>query len=249
MADLSGQAVLITGASTGIGAASARLLARAGADIGVHYLRSAAAARQVARQVEAAGRRALVLKADVRRPAQVDRMVGRFLEVFGRMDVLFANAGGLVRRSPIHQASDALWREVFALNADSVFYTVRAALRAMLPKKYGHIIINASVAARTGGGGGSVPYAAAKGALVSFTRGLALEVAAQGIRVNAIAPGVTDTPFHEKYTEPERMKAFRQKMPLRKIGAPEDIARAVVWLAGEGGGFITGETIHLAGGV
>jgi len=249
MTNLEGRACLVTGGSTGIGAASAVALARAGADVGVGYHRSEADARKVADQIEALGRRAMLLEADVTDSARVDAMVGRFAQAMGRLDVVFANAGGLVRRSPIVEVADDLWREVFALNADSVFYTCRAALRVMLKAGRGSLIINASVAARSGGGGGSVPYAASKGALVSFTRGLAKEVAADGVRVNAIAPGVTDTPFHEKFTEPERMRMFHEKIPLHRFGSPDDIARAVVWLAGEADGFITGETVYLAGGV
>jgi len=248
MADLSGRTVLVTGASTGIGAASAVALAEAGADVGINYCRSKDAAEKVAEQVTKLGRRALLVECDVCDPDQVAAMVGRFVKTFGRIDILFANAGGLVKRSPIVRMPDVLWHQVIALNLDSVFYTVRAALGPMLKAKRGNIIVNSSVAARSGGGGGAVHYATAKGALVAMVRGLSKEVAGAGIRVNAIAPGVVETPFHEKFTEPERMKQFRASIPIGKIGAPDDIARAVVWLAGETGGFITGETIFIAGG-
>ncbi len=248
MSSLEGQAALVTGASTGIGAAAALALAEAGADVGINYRRSKRAARGVARRIERLGRRAMLLECDVCDPDQVDAMVEAFVDEFGRLDVLFANAGGLIQRSPIAGASDRLWHQVIALNLDSVFYTVRAALGPMLKARRGHIILNASLAARTGGGGGSVPYAAAKGALVTFTKGLALEVAADGVRVNAVAPGVTLTPFHDKVTEPVRMKHFKASIPIGRCGEAADIARAVVWLAGETDGFITGETIYLAGG-
>ena len=248
MADLKNQAVLITGASTGIGAATAIAMARAGADVGINYCHSKKEAEKVRRRVEALRRRALLLEYDVCDPDQVDAMVRAFVKKFGRLDVCFANAGALVRRCPIVRMSDRLWHQTIAMNLDSVFYTARAALGPMLKARRGHIILNSSLAARNGGGGGAVAYATAKGALVTFTRGLAREVAPRGIRVNAIAPGVTQTPFHEKFTSPARMKKFLAAMPLGRLGTPEDIARAVVWLAGETDGFITGETIFVAGG-
>ena len=248
MADLKGRAVLITGSSTGIGAAAAVAMAAAGADIGINYCHSKRAAQAVARRVKALGRRALLMECDVCDPDQVTAMVGEFVRTFGKIDILFANAGGLIKRCPIAAMPDRLWHQVMALNLDSVFYTVRAVLPSMLKAKCGNIIINASVAARSGGGGGAVHYAAAKGGLATFTKGLAQELAPRGIRVNAVAPGVTLTPFHDKVTEPDRMKKFREAVPIGKLGVPDDIARAVVWLAGETGGYITGETIYLAGG-
>jgi 3-oxoacyl-[acyl-carrier protein] reductase len=248
MTDLAGRTVLITGASTGIGAASAVLLAKAGADVGINYCRSKKAAEEVKKRVESFGRRAELYECDVCDPDQVNAMVAGFARTFGRIDVLFVNAGGLVKRCPIAKMSDRLWNQVIALNLDSVFYTVRAALPRMVKARRGNIIVNSSVAARSGGGGGAVHYAAAKGALVTFVKGLAREVAADGVRVNAIAPGVTLTPFHDKATEPERMKQFHASVPIGKLGTPEDIARAVLWLASETEGYITGETIYIAGG-
>jgi 3-oxoacyl-[acyl-carrier protein] reductase len=248
MADLTGQTALITGASTGIGAASALALARAGADVGINYCRSRKPAEEVLKAVEALGRRAALFECDVCDPDQVNAMVATFVKQFRRLDILFANAGGLVKRCPIVKMPDALWNQVIALNLDSVFYTVRAALRPMLKAKRGNIVVNSSVAARSGGGGGAVHYAAAKGALATFVKGLSKEVAAGGIRVNAVAPGVTLTPFHDKATAPEQMAKFRASTPVGKLGTPDDIARVVVWLAGETEGFITGETIYIAGG-
>jgi len=248
MLNLKGQAVLITGASTGIGAAAAVALAQAGADVGVNYCHSKKAAEKVGRRVRACGRRALLLECDVCDPDQVKAMVDEFAKAFGRIDILFANAGGMMKRCPLARMPDRLWHQVIALNLDSVFYTVRAVLPHMIKAGRGNIILNSSVAARNGGGGGAVHYAAAKGALVTFAKGLAKEVAAAGIRVNVIAPGVTVTPFHEKVTEPEQMKRFLASSPVGRLGEPDDIARAVVWLAGETEGYITGETIYLAGG-
>ena len=248
MTDLKGCTALITGASTGIGAATAVMMAQAGADVGINYLHSKAAAKRVLRKVEALGRRGLLLECDACDPDQVTAMVAGFVKAFRRIDILFANAGGLVKRCPIARMPDRLWNQVVALNLDSVFYAVRAVLPYMTRAGRGNIIVNSSVAARSGGGGGAVAYATAKGALVTFAKGLAKEVGAAGIRVNAIAPGVTLTPFHEKFTEPERMKRFRGEIPIGKLGTPEDIARLVLYLAGETEGFITGETIYIAGG-
>jgi len=248
MTDLLDRTVLITGASTGIGAASAVALADAGCDVGVNYCQNKESAEHVKRKVEELGRRAELLQCDVCDAEAVTRMVDAFVDQFGRIDILFANAGGLVERCAIASMSDRLWQRTMALNLDSVFYTVRATLKHMQRAHRGNIIINSSVAGRTGGGGESVHYAAAKGALFTLVKGLAKEVASDGIRVNAIGPGVTDTPFHEKYTEPARMQEFWQSIPVGKLGQVEDIARCVVWLAGETNGFITGETIFIAGG-
>lgn len=248
MADLTDQTALVTGASTGIGAAAAVALAGAGCNVAVHYYRSESAAKKVARTIQQMGREATINKADITDPDQVRDMVRRFVKTFGRIDILFANAGGLIKRSSIAKMPDRLWHQVIALNLDSVFYTVRAALGPMRKRKRGNVIVNASVAARSGGGGNSVHYATAKGALVTFVKGLAKEVAAEGIRVNAVAPGVTLTPFHDKATKPARMKRFKASIPIGKFGEVDDVARAVVWLAGETDGFITGETIYIAGG-
>ncbi|MFO8013041.1 MAG: SDR family NAD(P)-dependent oxidoreductase, partial [Phycisphaerae bacterium] len=233
MTDLTDQAVLITGASTGIGAASAVALAEAGCDVGINYCQNPKSAEHVKRKVESLGRRAELFQCDVCDPAAVTEMVDAFAEQFGRVDIVFANAGGLVERCAIADMSDRLWQRTMALNLDSVFYTVRAALPHMFRVRRGNIIINSSVAGRTGGGGHSVHYAAAKGALFTLVKGLAKEVAGEGIRVNAVGPGVTDTPFHEKYTEPARMQEFWQSIPVGKLGEVEDIARCIVWLAGE----------------
>jgi len=248
MTDLTDQTVLITGASTGIGAASAVALAEAGCDVGINYCRNRKSAEAVKAKVEAAGRRAELFPCDVCDSEAVTRMVEGFVDAFGRLDIVFANAGGLVERCAIADMSDRLWQRTMALNLDSVFYTVRAALPHMFRAHRGNIIINSSVAGRTGGGGHSVHYASAKGALFTLVKGLAKEVAGEGVRVNAVGPGVTDTPFHEKYTEPARMQEFWQSIPIGKLGQAEDIARCVVWLAGETDGFITGETVFIAGG-
>ena len=246
--DLAGQTALITGASTGIGAASAVALARAGCDVGINFRSARQAAEQVKARVEALGRRAELFQCDVCESDAVTRMVTDFVNRFGRIDILFANAGGLVERCRITEMSDDLWQRTMALNLDSVFYTVRAALGPMRRARRGNIIVNASVAARTGGGGECVHYASAKGALVTFVKGLAKEVADHGIRVNAVAPGIIDTPFHQKYTDPERLRRFWEMIPVGKFGQADDVARCVLWLAGETDGFITGETIYIAGG-
>jgi len=248
MTDLRDQAVLITGASTGIGAASAVALAEAGCHVGINYCQNLESAEHVQRKVRDLDRRAELFQCDVCDSAAVTEMVDAFVEQFGRLDILFANAGGLVERCGIAHMSDHLWQRTMALNLDSVFYTVRAGLKHMRAAHRGNIIINSSVAGRTGGGGESVHYAAAKGALFTLVKGLAKEVAGDGIRVNAVGPGVTDTPFHEKYTEPARMQQFWQSIPVGKLGQAKDIARCIVWLAGETDGFITGETIFIAGG-
>jgi 3-oxoacyl-[acyl-carrier protein] reductase len=247
--DLRGKVVLITGAGTGIGAAAARAFGRAGAKVAVHYRGSAAAATQVVADIAAAGSEAIALQADLTQAPARERLVQETIGCFGRIDVLVNNAGDLVRRSPIAEADDALFDAVLDLNVRSVVALCRLTIPQFRRQGTGNIINVTSVAARTGGGPGAVLYAAAKGFISTFTRGLAKELAQQNIRVNAVAPGVISTPFQERHTTQAQLEAFRAGIPIGRLGTAQDCAGAFLFLASDAAsGYVTGQIIEVNGG-
>ena len=244
-----GKAVLVTGASTGIGAAVAHAFGAAGASVGVHYNRSQAEARQVAADIEQAGGQAHLIHADVSDAAQAATVVQSMLSAFGRLDILVNNAGALVQRSPVADATDELYSEVMRLNLDSVFQFCRAAIPLMREQGSGNIINMTSIAARMGGAGGSVLYATSKGAISTFTHGLARELAPYNIRVNAVAPGIILTPFHERYSTPQMIAAMVETIPMKRAGTAEECVGATFFLASDVlSSYITGQIIEVNGG-
>lgn len=243
------QVALITGASTGIGAAVARAFAQSGAHVVVHYNRSETEAKQVEADVRAAGVETLLVHADVTDDAQARSIVDQTMERFGRIDILVNNAGALVQRSPIAEASDDLYDEIMDLNLRSVFQLCKRVVPIMQQQGHGNIINVTSIAGRNGGGGGSVLYASSKAAVATFTRGLARELATQNIRVNAISPGVILTPFHERYTEPERMKQIVATIPMGRAGQAEECVGTVLFMASDlMSSYVTGQIIEVNGG-
>jgi len=243
------QVVVITGASTGIGAALARAFGAAGASVVVHYNANEQAAQEVARAVEAAGGNAMLAQADVRDGDRLRAMIDSVVERFGRVDILINNAGGLVQRVPVEEMPDEVYREVVDLNVTSVFQACRQVVPIMQRQQRGNIINITSVAARHGGGRGAVIYAMSKGAISTFTRGLAKEVVGDKIRVNAIAPGVILTPFHERYTNEEQMAAMVATIPMGRAGTPEECVGAAFFLASDAlSGYVTGQIIEVNGG-
>ena len=245
--NLSGQTVLVTGASTGIGKAIALAFAREGVDVGINYFRSQDKAEEVAKEIETLGRQALLLQADVAESQQVHQMVDKFMTKFGKIDVLVNNAGDLIKRSPISEMPEELWDRVMDINLKGPFLCVKEVLPIMVKQKKGNIVNITSGAAANGGGGGSVHYASAKGGLATLTIGLAKEMASHGIRVNAVSPGLTDTPMQQKYSTPEILKRLAREIPLGRLGRPEEVAAAVVFLASDEASYITGETINVRG--
>ncbi len=243
------QVILVTGASTGIGAAVARGFGACGARVVVHYNQSEDAARAVARDVEAAGGEALLYQADVTDAEQLRGLVDGVIQRWGKIDVLVNNAGSLVQRQKIQQATDELYETVFDLNLRSVFQLCRLAIPIMLRQGHGNIINVTSIAARNGGGNGSILYASSKGAISTLTRGLSKELVGDHIRVNAISPGLILTPFHERFTTPEQFQALVETIPMRRAGTPEECAGAVLFLASDAlSGYITGQIIEINGG-
>ena len=246
--DLSGKRALVTGASTGIGAATAVKMGNCGAHVGVNYFASKDQARAVVKRIADAGGWAKAYRADVTKPEQVERLFAEFVKDTGGLDILVANVGGLVVRSPIADLSVEDWHRTMDLNATSCFLCCREALRIFRKTKSGVIVTVSSVAARMGGGGNSVHYAASKGAVSTLSIGLAKEVAPDGVRVVCVAPGVVETPFHEKFTEPERMPKLLARIPLGRAGRPEEIADVITFAASDDSGFTAGSVLEIAGG-
>jgi len=248
-ADLAGKSVLITGASTGIGAAAARAFARAGCRVAIHYNASLNRAEEVAADVRFNGAEAFLVGGDLRSSAKAREVVAATAEKFGGVDILINNAGGLVKRTPIAEVEDGFLDDVINLNVRSLVTACVAAVPHMRKTGHGNIINVTSIAARHGGGPGSVMYASAKGFVSTFTRGLAKELVKDNIRVNAVSPGVIATPFHERYSTPAMMEAMRATIPMGRVGTAEECAGSFLFLASdELSGFITGQIIEINGG-
>jgi 3-oxoacyl-[acyl-carrier protein] reductase len=247
--DLAGKSVLITGASTGIGAAAARAFAAQGCKVVVHYNASKDAADEVAHEVKAAGGEPLLVGGDVTRSAEVKRIVAETLAGFGRIDVLVNNAGGLVRRTKIEEYDEEFLHQVLDLNVIQVAMFMHEAVPAMRKQGGGNIINVSSIAARHGGGGGAIIYAGAKGFISTATRGWAKELVGDRIRVNAVSPGVITTPFHERYSTAEQLKAMQATIPMNRLGTAEECAGTFIYLASDAmSGYVTGQVIEVNGG-
>jgi 3-oxoacyl-[acyl-carrier protein] reductase len=246
--DLAGRIALVTGASSGIGAATARVLADMGASVAVGFHRNRAGAEDTCASILAAGGRALPIEADVRLAAEVRAMVVRTTAALGPIDILVNNAGSLVARRTLADITEAFWDDIHALNARSVMLVSRAVVPSMVERGRGAIINVGSIAGHHGGGPGAAPYASAKAAVMAFTKGLARELAATGVRVNAVAPGVIDTPFHAQFSTPEMLRAFTATIPLGRVGTPMECATVIAFLASDAASYLIGETIEINGG-
>lgn len=246
--ELTGRRALVTGAGHGIGSAIAVRLASAGADVVVHYGTSADGAKDVAARIVAMGRKACTVQADVTDPVEVQSLVDSAVGYLGGLDILVTNAGHLVQRCSIEAMEVSLWHQIIDANATSTFLTCRAAVPA-LREGGGRIITMSSLAAHNGGGPGAVAYAAAKAAVSGLTRGLAKELAPDGITVNAVAPGfIGGTSFHGTFTPEAAQTAIVGGIPLGRAGTPDDVADVVLWLASSLSGFVTGTTVDINGG-
>jgi len=243
------QVALITGASSGIGRATAEAMAREGARAGVNYCKNQAGAKQTAETIRKAGGEALVVHADVTRAAEVLAMVDAVRKEWGQIDILVNNAGDLIARRSLTDMTEEYWDQIMALNLKSAFLCVRAVWQEMAERKTGCIINVTSIAGRNGGGPGAAAYAAAKGGLLTYTKGLAKELAPHGIRVNGIAPGIIATPYHERYSPPEVFERFIASIPLGRAGTSEDVADVIVFLASPEARYMIGETVEVNGGL
>jgi 3-oxoacyl-[acyl-carrier protein] reductase len=247
--DLAGKVVLITGASTGIGAALARAFAAQGARVALHYNSSVDAAEAVAEDIADAGGDVFLVRGDVTVSANTTRIVEESAAHFGGLDGLINNAGLMVDRVPYADMTDEHFEKVVDLNARSVLMASRAAIPWLKKAGGGFIINTSSIAARVGGSAGAGLYAAAKAFVSTATRGMAKELIASNIRVNAVSPGVILTPFHDRYSSPEQLAAQLKTIPQGRFGVAEDCVGAYLFLASASlSGYIIGQIIEVNGG-
>jgi len=243
-----GKTIIITGAASGIGRATALIFAREGANVVCADLNEASA-RETAAEVNGKGSQALALKVDVTTRPQVNDMVKRAIDAFGSVQFLFNSAGAAIRRAKFLDIDDTLLEKTFDLNVKGTFYGMQAVLPHMLQNKNGVIVNMASMAARRGGPGSSIHYAAAKGAVVSMTMGVAREYATQGIRALSISPGPIKTPFQDAAaTSPELYQQFLNDVPMKRFGQPEEIGELVLFMCSDACPFMTADTVYVNGG-
>lgn len=246
--DLKGKRVLVTGSSSGIGAATAVLFAQQGAFVGVHYFRTQSGAEKTLATVKQYSD-GCSLCADMRDEGQVEKLIADFVKAGGGLDILINNAGSLLDRVNIETMPTAHFEDEFATNVRSAFLGTRAAL-PHLKKSKGCIVNVGSVAGHHGGGGGSGIYAAAKAAVHTMTIAMGKEFGPYGIRVNTMVPGLIETRFHERFSSPERKQAVTKETPLGRNGTAEDVAKGILFLASsDAAGFVTGEYLAVNGGL
>ena len=245
---LTGKVALVTGASRGIGAGTAIVLARYGADVAVNYLRSEQRAHEVSESIRALGRRAYPVQADVTDAAAVKRMVSEVVQSLGPVSILVNNAGYNPVRN-ILEISEGDWDWVLDLNLKAYFLCTRAVLPEMLERKDGRIINITSISGQRGGLSCDVDYSAAKAGIIGFTRALARWAAPRGVLVNAVAPGYIDTEATRDAVCQERLARLIDTIPLKRLGTPEEIGEVVAFLAGPGATYVVGEVISVNGGV
>ena len=243
--------VLITGGSRGIGAATALLAARQGYAVAVNYSANSLAADEVVRQIRQAGGQAMTVQADVSNEAQVVSMFEKIDAKFGRLTALVNNAGVVDQAARVDAMTLQRLRRMFEVNVFGSFLCAREAVKRMSTRyggAGGSIVNVSSAASRLGSPGQYVDYASAKGAIDTFTLGLAKEVAAEGIRVNAVRPGIIDTGIHASGGVPDRVRDVAPKLPMGRAGSAEEVAESIVWLLGDGASYTTGALLDVAGG-
>ena len=245
------EVLIITGASRGIGAATARIAGRSGYVVCVNYLKNKAAAKQIVEEINADGGRALAVGADISREEEVVKLFCAVDDKLGKISALVNNAGILETQMRIEDMNEARLNRIFLTNITGSFLCAREAVKRMSTKnggKGGAIVNVSSAAARLGSAGEYVDYAASKGAVDTFTRGLAQEVAEEGIRVNAVRPGVIDTDIHASGGEPGRVERVKASIPMKRGGSAEEVAKAIMWLLSSESSYTTGSLLEVSGG-
>jgi 3-oxoacyl-[acyl-carrier protein] reductase len=246
MSDLSNKVALVTGAGGGIGRAIADALAARGATVAFHYFKS----REGAERACAAAGQGACFQADLTDLQEVRRLVRDVESGLGPIDILINNAGDLIERRTLVEMPERLFRQVIDVNLTSTFFCCQAVAPSMIARRAGAIVNMSSLAAHNGGGPGAFAYAASKAAIIAFSKAIAKELAPHGTRVNCVAPGlIGETQFHGRFTKPETFQAIAGSVPLGRAGTPEEVARVVAFLAGDGAAYLTGETIEINGGM
>lgn len=242
--------VLITAGAQGIGEAITKHFIDSGANVAIHYFSSADTANQLVRYAISKGQQAVAISADLTKEADANAMVQKTVEALGGLDILINNAGSLVARHLLDDIKTDFWHKVMDINLTSMMFVTRAAGAFLAKNKNSSIVNVSSLAGRKGGHPGSLAYATSKGAILTFTRALATEFGHQGTRVNAVAPGlILGTSFHNTHTTKESAAKTIAGIPIQRAGNADDVARAVLYLASEYDGFITGATLDINGGV
>lgn len=260
--DFTGKVVLVTGASSGIGRATAELFGRCGANVAINYLKNSAGAEETVGAISsfasaaAAGgasssssTKAIAVQADVIKMSEVERLVAEVESQLGPIDILVNNAGSLIERLKTLELTEERWDQVMDLNVKSAFFTAKAVIPKMLENGGGSIVNVTSIAGRNGGAPGSIHYSSAKAAMLTMTKGLAKEWAPQNIRVNAVSPGVIDTPYHETFTAREVWNNMSNVIPMGRVGRSDEVASVIAFLASDAASYLCGETIEINGGM
>jgi 3-oxoacyl-[acyl-carrier protein] reductase len=246
--DLTGRVTLVTGASSGIGAATAIVMADLGAPVAIGYFNNEKGAFETRDAIAAAGGKAIAIHADVRRQEECRKIVDQATEQLGPIDILINNAGSLIKRVPLGEMTEEAWDNMMALNLKSAVFCSQFAAPSMIARRKGAIINIVSIAGRNGGGPGAGPYSTSKGALITYTKALAKELAPHGIRVNGVSPGVIDTPFHEQFSTPEMIANMIKGIPMGRTGTSEECATVIAFLASDAAAYLCGENIEVNGG-